>query len=359
MPCICERPVGGAKTVYQYADYLAERGYSVVIAHPNKSILNDGAGIDRQLDISSGELEAQTAASGPHPWYESRPDVQNIVVRDLSERWLGGPYDALVVNNQRTIAWALTYSARMGERIYFLQDYESYVMGDAAAREQAGRGLEVDWPILCTSPVIEQLVHAANRECRLLPKAIDTQVFFPRVPIDSPARRWIGFPARSEQTKRTADAIQALEIARNSALAGTEFWCFGYERPAFLPDWITYHRGPSGPALAELYNHARIFLVPSEYEGYGMPGAEAMACGAALVSTRNGGVDAYAAHEYSALLCPVRDPVALAEAILRLLSDDNLRQRVARNGASETSKRTIAACAAAFEDAILKSALRR
>ena len=35
-------------------------------------------------------------------------------------------------------------------------------------------------------------------------------------------------------------------------------------------------------------------MLTSYYEGWGLPGTEAMACGCALVSTRNGGVDSYA-----------------------------------------------------------------
>jgi glycosyltransferase involved in cell wall biosynthesis len=345
--------VGGAKTVYQYADHFAEQGHHVVVAHPRESILNERPAPDRQLRASSAESVASALAFDPHPWYESRAGVQNIVLPDLSERWLGGPYDVVVVNNQRTVAWALTYSARMGQRIYFMQDYESYVFGDEEYRVQARRALEIDWPILCTSPVVERLVHSANRTCRLLPKAIDTRLFCPFVAVDSPLRRSIGFPARSEQTKRTLDAIQALAIVRREFPAQTEFWCFGYERPPSLPDWIAHHQSPSGSRLTELYNYSKIFIVSSEYEGYGMPGAEAMACGAALVSTRNGGVETYAAHEYSALLCPVRDPAALAQAVLRLLHDETLRQHIAQNGASEAGKNTIARCAAAFEEAIL------
>ncbi len=360
MPRVCEHPVGGAKTVYQYADYLAERGHQVVIAHPKESVLNDSPALDRDLGSTGVAVEPASpinyaeAAPQPHPWYESRPDVRNIVVPDLSERWLGGPYDAVVINNQRSVAWALRYSVQMGQRIYFLQDYESYVLGEAAERDQARRALEIDWPILCTSRVVERLVRSAShRCCRLLSKAIDTELFFPFVSIDSALRRSIGFPARSERAKRTADAIGALEVVRGHVLPETEFWCFGYERPASLPDWITHHLAPSGPRLAELYNYTRIFLVPSEYEGYGIPGAEAMACGAALVSSNNGGVESYATHEYSALLCPVRDQNGMAQAVLRLMRDNDLRERIAQNGAHELGKKTIAGCAAEFEAAIL------
>jgi glycosyltransferase involved in cell wall biosynthesis len=347
MPCTCKFPVGGAKTVYQYADFLAWRGHEVTLVHPRASLLDESRGVD--------ESGAESFAADPHPWYQSRPEVRNVMVADISEETIGGEYDAIVVNNQRSLAWAAKYSPRMGERIYFMQDYESYVLGGDADREQALRALLLlDWPVLCTSRVVERLVHAtANRTCVLLNKAIDTELFFISTPIDSRERRAIGFPARLERSKRTEDAIRALEIVRTKAPSDIEFWSFGYDRPAELPDWILHHLAPSGAELAELYNRTRIFVVASENEGNGLPGAEAMACGAALVSRRNGGVETYAVHEHSALLCPVRDPAALARSVLRLLADDALWRHIARNGAEEMSKQTIAGCAAEFEGAIV------
>ena len=62
-----------------------------------------------------------------------------------------------------------------------------------------------------------------------------------------------------------------------------------------LPDWITYHQAPEQSTLVDdLYNGSRIFLCTSTVEGFGLPALEAMACGAALVTTDNGGADDYA-----------------------------------------------------------------
>jgi glycosyltransferase involved in cell wall biosynthesis len=111
-----------------------------------------------------------------------------------------------------------------------------------------------------------------------------------------------------------------------------KIWSFGGEAPPDLPAWVTFHRRPSNDELATLYNGSAIFLVPSHYEGWGLPGAEAMACGAALVSTDNGGVRAYAKHEHNALLVPPQEPAALAAAIVRLSEHTALRRRLAEAG---------------------------
>ena len=57
-----------------------------------------------------------------------------------------------------------------------------------------------------------------------------------------------------------------------------------------------------------------------------------MACGAALVTTSNGGIDDYAIDGETALVCEPDDVTAMADSIERLLRDDELRIRLATQG---------------------------
>jgi glycosyltransferase involved in cell wall biosynthesis len=57
-----------------------------------------------------------------------------------------------------------------------------------------------------------------------------------------------------------------------------------------------------------------------------------MACGRAVVATRAGGLPEAVEHERTGLLVPVRDQMALAAAIRRLLEDAALRERFVRAG---------------------------
>jgi glycosyltransferase involved in cell wall biosynthesis len=62
-----------------------------------------------------------------------------------------------------------------------------------------------------------------------------------------------------------------------------------------------------------------------------MCAVEAMACGCALVTTANGGSADYAVDGETALVCGP-DTEKLAEAVVRLVTDDDLRVRIAENG---------------------------
>lgn len=73
--------------------------------------------------------------------------------------------------------------------------------------------------------------------------------------------------------------------------------------------------------LVRLYSSAQIAVVPSLYEGFGFPAAEAMACEVALVATTAGALPEVVGTDGSCgVLVPPRDPMALAHAINALLS---------------------------------------
>ncbi len=76
----------------------------------------------------------------------------------------------------------------------------------------------------------------------------------------------------------------------------------------------------------------------SEFQGFGRCALEAMACGAACVLTHLGGVLEYARHEDNALLAPPGQADQLADAILRLLDDPPLRQRLIASGLTTAAR---------------------
>ncbi len=92
------------------------------------------------------------------------------------------------------------------------------------------------------------------------------------------------------------------------------------------------HKDLSQPALALEYCAAETFAVGSWYEGFGLPGLEALACGVPLVTTDNGGCREYAVDGETALVVPPRDAVAMADALGRLRQDRRLAGRLSANG---------------------------
>jgi glycosyltransferase involved in cell wall biosynthesis len=82
--------------------------------------------------------------------------------------------------------------------------------------------------------------------------------------------------------------------------------------------------------LVRLYNTCEVFVSPSLYEGFGLPAAEAMACGAPVVATTAGAFPEVIEDEVSGLLVPPRDAAALGTALQRVRGDSFLRYKIGR-----------------------------
>ena len=67
--------------------------------------------------------------------------------------------------------------------------------------------------------------------------------------------------------------------------------------------------------LAALFQKASLIVIPTRYETFGRTGAEGLACGVPVVSTRCGGPAEYIT-EGTGLMVPAENPGALAEAIM-------------------------------------------
>jgi glycosyltransferase involved in cell wall biosynthesis len=73
--------------------------------------------------------------------------------------------------------------------------------------------------------------------------------------------------------------------------------------------------------LAGWYRRAQIVVSPSLYEGFGLPAAEAMACGTPVVASDGGALPEVVADGETGLIVPAGDARALADALGDLLAD--------------------------------------
>lgn len=150
-----------------------------------------------------------------------------------------------------------------------------------------------------------------------------------------------------------AEAVTALRRRRPNvslAVAGPTGWgdVRGLERPGVrrlgaLP-WGT---------LDALYRRAAVCCLPSTYEGFGLPAVEALARGCPLVAS-----DATALPEVvgdAGLLVPPGDAAALADALERVLDDEELRARLQEAGPRRAAAFSWAASARAHVAAYAKA----
>jgi glycosyltransferase involved in cell wall biosynthesis len=96
--------------------------------------------------------------------------------------------------------------------------------------------------------------------------------------------------------------------------------------------------------LAALLSAARAFVLPSLYEGFGLPVLEAMACGTPVICSRVSSLPEVAGD--AALLIDPNDPFDLANAMNRLLDDSSLRSQLSKRGLQQAARFSWETCAA-------------
>lgn len=97
-----------------------------------------------------------------------------------------------------------------------------------------------------------------------------------------------------------------------------------------IKDRVQFVSGISTQQMVHYYAEATVAVVPSVYEGFGLPAGEAMACGVPVVSTNGGALPEVVGD--AGLQVPVRDADAIAAAVVRLLEDAPLREELASKG---------------------------
>jgi glycosyltransferase involved in cell wall biosynthesis len=87
--------------------------------------------------------------------------------------------------------------------------------------------------------------------------------------------------------------------------------------------------------FADYYAKSTIAVVPSLYEGFGIPAAEAMACGVPLITTSGGALPEVVGD--AGIIVPPADALALGRAITHLLNHPDEREKYARAGLARVS----------------------
>jgi len=82
--------------------------------------------------------------------------------------------------------------------------------------------------------------------------------------------------------------------------------------------------------VVQLLSASDLFLMPSAQESFGLAALEAMACEVPVVASCVGGVPELVEDGVTGILCPPDDLRGMADASIRLLTDETLHQRMAQ-----------------------------
>jgi glycosyltransferase involved in cell wall biosynthesis len=161
-----------------------------------------------------------------------------------------------------------------------------------------------------------------------------------------------------EPRKNLVRLLNAYRAARDKGvewplvLAGGKGWMYeeifqrvrdlGLEDCVRFPGYVLYEDLPLW------YNAASAFVYPSLYEGFGLPVAEAMACGCPVLTARNSSLVEVAGD--AAILVDGADEAAIIEGLCRLAGDGTLRAELSVRGRAQSAQFSWARTAAEMVD---------
>ncbi len=214
----------------------------------------------------------------------------------------------------------------------------------------------VDCIVVSTSAEFAQLqwlYHADVSKVRIIPPGVDVTRFYP-IPEDE-AREFIGvknetcmllYVGRIEPLKGLDTLIKAIAMMRRAGVyvclaiiggdAAVPVEAQSQEMRRIqelchqegLDDLVTFLGKKSQDTLPYYYSAAQAVVVPSHYESFGMVALEAMACGAPVVASEVGGLAYLVQDGVTGFTVPADDPQALAERLMLILKDRDLRKRL-------------------------------
>jgi glycosyltransferase involved in cell wall biosynthesis len=207
---------------------------------------------------------------------------------------------------------------------------------------------------------IQKVFGVPASHIQVIHDGVDTEVYRPLEGVDKEPNSILFVGNSEDRNKGARYLLEALHLLRQEMDFHLTFVDKPKEDlkmvPALVKRWglasrVTFTGRVSTEELIRLYNRTELLVSPSLYEGFGLPAAEAQACGVPVVATTAGAFPEVVSDGETGWLVPAGDAAALADAIRRLMADSDLRRRMGAAGRRwmqehftwrETARKTIA-----------------
>lgn len=223
--------------------------------------------------------------------------------------------------------------------------YSVYVPMQSYVGRRADRVITVSD---CSAREIERLMGIPRSRIRVVYNGVDTEVFRSLDGLPKKSNSLIFVGNTEDRKKGIIYLLQAMKMLENECPVKLTIIDGGAPEPQYVPALmerinlngrVTFARRLSGDDLVKWYAAADIAIVPSMFEGFGFPAAEAMACEVPVIAFAAGALPELVADGETGILVPPADVPALASAIKQLVKDNELRLRMAKEARKRVQRK--------------------
>ena len=310
---------GGVKVVFEYANLLTEEGHDVKVIYP---FIDKGSKLKSIIKLINSINPLHNSSV---KWFDLKATL--LPVPTLNERFIPDA-DIIVATWWETAHIISDYKPRKGEKFYLIQSYEDW----GGPKEEVDDSYKLGLHNIVISNWLKYKIESVGGSInKLIFNGVDFNEFYPDKKTKSTNEIRILMPYRPAKLKGMEDGLKAIELVRNKH-KNIKLVLFGPEPNIKLPDFVEFHVYPISGELRELYNSCDLFLFPSHFEGFGLPPMEAMACKIPVATTNVGAIPDYTIPGKTALVSEPHSPQDLAENLIKLIDDKNLRSSIAKAG---------------------------
>ena len=281
-------------------------------------------------------LVAWDESAAFHRWHLVRPAIVYSGPDDLLEQL--DVTDVIVATHFSTarLAYEAVRRGLATTSAYFLQDYEPWFWDEerSAERQSVRATFDLVPNKIVKSEWLAELLAEGGHPTKKIHLGMDLGFFYPR-DVPRTSRPLVVSMARPRTPRRGFETVVETLRLVHERHPSVRFALFGQD----LDDQVNLPfpcqamgEIAEQERVAELFSSATAHFDGSDFQAFGRPALEGMACGAPSVLTDVGGVREYAVHEHNCLLVPPRSPELAASSILRLLGDEQLRNRLTEGG---------------------------
>lgn len=322
---------GGIRVVFEYANRLYSKGHKVKIIYPLIPLSFTKFTFKiYDLKVRILEFLANLKNLGKVKWYDVMVPVVSLPW--LSEKFIGSA-DIVIATAWPTAYFVNSIKSPKWKKVYFIQGYE----GDESwlGHEIAGKANETYkfpfYKIVVANWLKNLLKEKLGEEVyAVISNGVNLEHFYNENKIFNKNKRILMLYS-SVEIKGLKDGIRAFEIAQKKH-PNIKLVMFGGGDCRGVPSYVEFHNNVWGDKLRKLYCSCDIFVCPSWSEGWQLPPMEAMACKCAVVSTNVGSILDYTIPGKTALISEPRDPISLANNIIRLLDNEEEIRRISIAG---------------------------